>query len=82
MDLQEIAALSDRELVERVFAEYFGRYQYENRSTALVHAEYLQLKAARDVLAWNPLKKARRRTQVAEARGRLQGWLYNRATGR
>ncbi len=78
MDLREIAALSDQELVEHVFAEYFGRYQHESRATALAHAQYLQLKAAIDILAWNPLKKARRRAQVAEARGRLQGWLYHR----
>ena len=78
MNLQEIAALSDPELVERVFAEYFGRYQHESRATALAHAQYLELKAARDILAWNPLKKLSRRVQVAEARGRLQGWLYHR----
>ncbi|MHB8243087.1 MAG: hypothetical protein ACYDHN_13995 [Solirubrobacteraceae bacterium] len=59
----------------------FGRYQHESRATALVHAEYLQLKAARDVLAWNPLKKAMRGAQVTEARGRLRGWLYHREAG-
>jgi hypothetical protein len=82
MDLREIEALSDRQLVKRVLAEYFGRYRYESHDTALLHAEYLQLKEAWDMLAWNPLKKVLRGAQVAEARGRLQGWLYHREAGR
>lgn len=78
MDAPEIGKLSDAQLVEEVFAEFFDSYYYEGHKLALVYTQLEQLEQARDVLAWNAVKKRWRRAEVAEARGRLRGWLLHR----
>lgn len=75
---QAIAALSDKELVQSAFDEYFGPYSVEGHTLALQMAQLRALQNARDVLAWNPLKRWHRSGDVAEARGRFRGWLFER----
>jgi hypothetical protein len=75
---QTIQALSDKELVQQAFDDFFGRYTHEGHSIALQYAQLRQLRDARDVLTWNPIKRLVRAGDVAEARGRLRGWLFER----
>ena len=75
---QEISVLSDPQLVQRAFDELFGPYWSEVESIPLRYAQKRELEDARDVLNWNPVKKRLRTGEVAEARGRLRGWLFER----
>lgn len=78
MDAQEIGRLTDKELVQVSFDEYFGPYMQEGHQDRLLNAQYKALRDASAVLAWNPLKRRLRSRDVAEARSRLRGWLYER----
>jgi hypothetical protein len=79
---QEISKLSDPRLVQRAFDELYGPYWSEVQSIALRYAQKHELEDARDVLDWNPIKKRFRTGKVAEARGRLRGFLFERICSR